>query len=358
MKLLNVLSVGLFLALPSLRAQWYAEETQYYDNNTTVDVWIDVSPADGTWAAGGDTFFPGIYGCELCSTDATISVEIDVDGSYFTSNSYTDPNGSASTEYVANDSSTGAPVELSAYYQVYGSHSWGAGGARTYCSVAIPGVPTSIYLNSVDTATPGFAYFNYRTVPNGVQSLYSSTLIIGGQYSISQSTENPVFLFDETQLPGVDFASITTPIEFQGYLAGHYFYGPTYYLTVSLGQNVTDFKTTTEFEGTEIAGVITSLASTHTAREVFDFFTYPPGTMITSEPDYVIHYRFANANIDNTANFCTPTGPVECDIALIAEVNRWPFPPYPATYNDPMNHVPFVGIAPPGRDDFVWAMEV
>lgn len=69
MKLLNVLSVGLFLALPALRAQWYGSDVQYYDNNTTVDVWISVSPADGSWEAGGDTFFPGVYGCELCSTE-------------------------------------------------------------------------------------------------------------------------------------------------------------------------------------------------------------------------------------------------------------------------------------------------
>ena len=80
MKLLNVLSVGLFLAFPSLQAQWDAQDVQYYDNNTTVDTWFSASPADGSWSAGGDTFFPGVYGCELCSTDAYVAVEIDEDG--------------------------------------------------------------------------------------------------------------------------------------------------------------------------------------------------------------------------------------------------------------------------------------
>jgi hypothetical protein len=76
MKLLNVLTVGLLMALPPLRAQWNNSDVQYYDNNTTVDTWIDVSPADGSWSAGGNTFFPGVYGCELCSTDAYVEVEI------------------------------------------------------------------------------------------------------------------------------------------------------------------------------------------------------------------------------------------------------------------------------------------
>jgi hypothetical protein len=53
MRLLNVLTMALLMALVlPLRAQ-------------TVDAWISVSPADGSWSAGGDTFYGGDPNCEF-----------------------------------------------------------------------------------------------------------------------------------------------------------------------------------------------------------------------------------------------------------------------------------------------------
>jgi hypothetical protein len=91
MRLPRVLTVGLLTVfVPSLWSQY-----------AVIDSWVNVSPSDGTWEAGGDTFYSGEYGCELCSTNASVSVDVYADGYYLTTVSYSDPNGNASTEYVS-----------------------------------------------------------------------------------------------------------------------------------------------------------------------------------------------------------------------------------------------------------------
>jgi hypothetical protein len=312
MKLLNLLSVGLFLAMPTLQAQWYADDVQYYDNNTTVDVWISVSPADGSWQAGGDTFFPGVYGCELCSTDASISVELDEDGYYLTSNSYSDPNGNASTEYVSS-----TIIDLGANYQVYGNHSWGAGGASTYCSILTPNFPTSIVLTGVDASNPYSTAVYFGTYPPG--SLYSSALSIAGETSISESTENPYFTFNEPAFIGPPQVPTSSPFEFEGMLAGHAFTASICYVTVWRDQFIDDFWIGSFYEGGVEAGAPAYVSVKHYGNVNYDTYTYCPAIITpTSE---VIRINTSYGSIDTSNNACTIA---ECEIYGMVETTSAP----------------------------------
>jgi hypothetical protein len=104
-------------------------------------------------------------------------------------------------------------------------------------------------------------------------------------------------------------------------------------------REVTDLHTGSIPEGTEIAALPTVLSATHTAHENFDSVSYSV-SLINIYPEYVNHLNWAQATIDTHLNICTPAGPTECEIDGIGEVNRWPFPPYPATHNDPMPRFP------------------
>jgi hypothetical protein len=329
--------------------------------SVTIDSWVNVVEADGSWQAGGDTIIDQDPACNYCGIELGVLTTVKENGVQVIQKFGSGTMDSASVEY---DSPT--IVNLGSVYDALSEHTW-TDGVYSYdyfteTSVAVPGIPT-ITLNGVDASSPPFARWSYHTVPNGFQSLYSSTLIIGGLNAISYDKENPTFTFDQSQYPGLDCGpgtcAETTPVYFQGYLAGHFFYGPTSEVTVQLGRTVTDSHNSEVNESTEITGGLpTGLLTTHTATENFDFYTYDPFVLFTSLPEYVVHMNSAHSTMDTHSNICTPAGPAECDIAGIGEVNRWPFPPYPAVNNDPMPRVPIV--IPPTYPDpnTLWAQQV
>src|SRR5262249_49051778 len=146
--------------------------------------------------AGADTIYGGIYGCELCSTDANVSMNVYVNG-YFLDREYTDDEmGNATAIYQSQ-----TIVELGSIYSEDAQHGWDDGeAASTSSQVNVPGVP-SIRFNGVDATDPYNARLYFGTTPNGFQSLYSSTIAIGGQFAISYDTENPTFTMDQSQFP-------------------------------------------------------------------------------------------------------------------------------------------------------------
>lgn len=149
-----------------------------------------------------------------------------------------------------------------------------AGSASTYCSALTPNLPSSIVLTGVDATNPYSTAVYFSTYPPG--SLYTSTLSIAGETSISESTENPFFTFNEAAFIGPAQVPTSSPFEFQGMLAGHWFGSNICYVNVWRDQFVDDFWIGSFYEGGVEQGAPLYVSVKHYANVNYDTYAYCP----------------------------------------------------------------------------------
>lgn len=306
MRLLYVLIMALLVEFPLL-AQPAA--------TATVDAWIDSSPADGSWSAGGDIYYGGDPYCDYCTLDVTLSLFVEENGVIVGDMYGTDPNGSVTLKYLSP-----TIIELNTPYYVESDGAWtdsyGTEALEADTSILTPPIP-SVALKGIDNTNPYQTIVYYSAYP---PDLYSSSLTIGNQYSISTDPGNPQFLFDQSRFPTTIDAPAGTLFEFQGYLAGHFFGGQGCFVTVAPNKTVENNFVIPMFEGGEPPAPAW-LSVNHTGSEDFKQVTY----CIAAVGGNDIQINSAIGSINTSNNPCTVA---DCDITQLQEVNRYSDPTY------------------------------
>jgi hypothetical protein len=305
--------------------------------DVTIDSWVYASKADGSWQAGGDTIIYSDPACDYCGIELGVVTTVKENGVQVIQKAGSGIMDSASVEY---DSPT--IVLLNSVYDATSEHTWTddvySYDYFTEASITIPGIPNVSLLLINDTNPYSVAFTYYAS-----SEMYSSTLVIGDQYAISPEIREPVFSgFNQTLFPGpLDPGGPTTPIVFQGYLAGYYFGGQSCYVTTAKNVSLSDIHNSspTEPGHEDTDGLPVALVTTHRGSETLNTYSYCTPPVPASG---AVQVSQAFGSIDTHLNPCFTVA--ECDITQIAEVNVYPidpttFPalaPLPGTNSDPM----------------------